>query len=247
MLQLLMTCLQLWFAGKIVALARETVLPLWRLDRFSSISPLAHRLPAARVTFFQGVQSSCNSLVAPTGLPGPSRACCCDRSNDFRETCRTHPSPRPLQGTSLRQVNCRNSAFEKPWGSLLLAFSDFPQFIRNTDRPLTTIHGTLPFPMEPKRVHRKHTPNLQPTPRHITVPDELQEPYQSSDCRNTRQFASPKSLIKRSAVPRGRLFPGQRLTRGTCGGRNGRNDASLQNHLRLAETTAGGGDAAAET
>ena len=163
--------------------------------------------------------SSCNSPVAPNGLPGPCRACCCDRSNDFRETCRTHPSPRPLQGTSLRQVNCRNSAFEKPWGSLLLAFSDFPQFIRNTDRPLTTIHGTLPFPMEPKRVHRKHTPNLQPTPRHITVPDELQEPYQSSDCRNTRQFASPKSLIKRSAVPRGRLFPGQRLTRGTCGGR----------------------------
>lgn len=54
--------------------------------------------------------ASCNSPVAPTGLPGPSRAYCCDRSNDFQETCRTHPSPRPLQGTSLRQVNCRNSS-----------------------------------------------------------------------------------------------------------------------------------------
>ena len=190
MLQLLMTCLQLWFAGKIVALARETVLPLWRLDRFSSISPLAHRLPAARVTFFQGVQSSCNSLVAPTGLPGPSRACCCDRSNDFRGTCSTHPSPRPLQGTSLRQVFCRNSpslaiaaeihpapgtqanfrhsahhlpqaitaGFQGTLSATLSSdVSDFPQFIRNTDRPLTAIHGTLPFPIEPKRVHRKHT------------------------------------------------------------------------------------------
>ena len=60
--------------------------------------------------------SSCNSPVAPTGLPGPSRACCCDRSNDFRVTCRTHPSPRPLQGTSLRQVNCRNSRRPKQAG-----------------------------------------------------------------------------------------------------------------------------------
>ena len=54
--------------------------------------------------------ASCNSPVAPTGLPGPCRAYCCDRSRNFRETCRTHPSHRPLQGASLRQVNCRNSS-----------------------------------------------------------------------------------------------------------------------------------------
>ena len=65
-----------------------------------------------------GSNSSCNSLVAPTGLPGPSRAYCCDRSNDFLVTCRTHPSPTRLQGTSLRQVFCRNSAsFRKLCGN----------------------------------------------------------------------------------------------------------------------------------
>ena len=57
----------------------------------------------------QWQNSSCNSPVAPIGLPGPSRAYRCDRSNDFQKTCRTHPSPTRLQGTSLRQVFCRNS------------------------------------------------------------------------------------------------------------------------------------------
>ena len=106
----------------------------------------------------QSDQSSCNSPVAPTGLPGACRACCCDRSRHFCETCRNHPSPTRFQGTSVRQVNCRNSDIRK--SQILLT-----NLTRQT-LPISSAHQT------------SHTgPSLRPFQSRIARQARLIRPY----------------------------------------------------------------------
>ncbi len=121
----------------------------------------------------------------------------CRNSVSFRNRCRNpsgiwlpgqFPAPGP---SSASGHHCR-----LPMGhssTLSADFSGFLQFIGNGSAPQRGLPKGQVFPIEPKRVHRKHRVAFHGCQMAVGVPDELQEPaYFTKHNHQSRQFASRK-------------------------------------------------------